>query len=217
MENFINKFKNKSRHHNKLITFIYPELNNIENSNILEFGVSEKAMSTELFLEHSSKTNCKLFSIDNVDYSKKFDRKNWKFLHTRDDNFSYILDNLPTSFKLILLDTLHEAKHVKKIIYKYYELLEINRCFFIDDISWIPYLKKSEKNRFYAEINNIETFQTILEIYYSNRENFDLEFNFEGTGMCKMKKKNNKKLNEPLKIKTRIFSFKNLIRKIVKR
>ena len=55
MENFINKFKNKSRHHNKLITFIYPELKNIENSNILEFGVSEKAMSTELFLEHSSK------------------------------------------------------------------------------------------------------------------------------------------------------------------
>ena len=73
MENFINKFKNKSRHHNKLINFIYPELKNIENSNILEFGVSEKAMSTELFLEHSSKTNCKLFSIDNVDFSKKFD------------------------------------------------------------------------------------------------------------------------------------------------
>ena len=56
MENFINKFKNKSRHHNKLINFIYPELKNIENCNILEFGVSEKAMSTELFLEHSSKS-----------------------------------------------------------------------------------------------------------------------------------------------------------------
>ena len=111
------------------------------------------------------------------------------FYTLKDDNFSYVFNNLPTSFKLILLDTLHEAKHVKKIIYKYYELLEINHCFFIDDISWIPYLKKSEKNRFYAEINNIETFQTILEIYYSNRENFDLEFNFEGTGMCKKKKK----------------------------
>ena len=63
MENFINKFKNKSRHHNKLITFIYPELKNIENSNILEFGVSEKAMSTELFLEHSSKKIVNYFQL----------------------------------------------------------------------------------------------------------------------------------------------------------
>ena len=65
----------------------------------------------------------------------------------------------------------------------------MNHCFFIDDISWLPYLKSSEKNKFNIEINNFETFQIILDIYYANRENFDLEFNFEGTGICKIKKK----------------------------
>ena len=217
MQNFINKFSAKSRHHSKLINFIYPELRNIKDCNILEFGVSEKAMSTELFLEYSSHFNCKLFSIDSVDFSKKFNQSNWNFLHTRDDNFSYIFNNVPNTFKLILLDTIHEAKHVKNILYKYYDLLEINHCFFIDDISWLPYVKSSEKNRFYAEINNIETFRIILEIYYANRENFDLEFNFQGTGMCKIKKKNNNKLNDPSMIKTRTLSIKNLVRRIMKR
>ena len=75
------------------------------------------------------------------------------FTLKRDDNFSYVLSNLPNTFKLILLDTIHEAKHVKNILYNYYDLLEINHCFFIDDISWLPYVKNSEKNRFYAEIN----------------------------------------------------------------
>ena len=123
MQNFINKFSAKSRHHSILINFIYPELRNIKDCNILEFGVSEKAMSTELFLEYSSNFNCKLFSIDSVDFSKKFNQSNWNFLHTRDDNFSYIFSNVPNTFKLILLDTIHEAKHVKNILYNYYDLL----------------------------------------------------------------------------------------------
>ena len=56
---------------------------------------------------------------------------------------------------------------------------------------------KSEKNRFYGEINNFETFNKILEIYYSNREIMELEFTFQGTGMCKIKKLSNDELNYP--------------------
>ena len=93
----------------------------------------------------------------------------------------------------------------------------MNHCFFIDDISWLPYLKSSEKNQFNVEINNYETFQLILEIYLANRDNISLEFNFEGTGLCKIVKNNKNKLNEPRKIKTRYLSLKNLIRKFVKR
>lgn len=217
MKSFINQFRERSRHHKKLVNFLYPELKKIENSNILEFGVSAKGMSTELFLEYSSDHNCKLFSVDLVDFSKKFHSSNWKFLQSRDDDFTSVINNIPNSFKLILLDTIHEAKHVKNVLYRYYDLLEVDHCFFIDDISWIPYLKNSEKNNFYAEINNLETFQILLEIYISNRENFDLEFNFEGTGICKMRKKNNNKLNEPGINNTRDTSIKNLIRKIIKR
>ena len=95
-------------------------------------------------------------------------------------------------------------------------MLKVNHCFFVDDISWLPYLKNSEKNRFYGEINNLETFNKILEIYYANRDNMLLEFTFQGTGMCKIKKLTNNKLNYPKKIKTRDNTIKNLIRKLFK-
>ena len=62
----------------------------LNNNNILEFGVSEKAMSTDLFLNYSKDTGCKLFSIDNVDYSDKFKDKNWKFILSRDDNYNFV-------------------------------------------------------------------------------------------------------------------------------
>ena len=116
---------------------------------------------------------------------------------------------IPKNFSLILLDTIHEADHVKKIIYNYFDLLNVNSCFFIDDISWIPYLIDSDKNRFYGEVNNLETFEILLEIFYGNRENIDIEFNFQGTGMCKIKKIRNVSLNQPKKISKREFSLKN--------
>ncbi len=216
MNNFINTFQKKSRHHFKLFKFIYPELIKLNNNNILEFGVSEKAMSTDLFLNYSKDTGCKLFSIDNVDYSDKFKDKNWKFILSRDDNYNFVKKNIPNYFSLILLDTLHEAKHVQKIIYNYFDMLELNCCFFIDDISWIPYLKESDKNRFYGEINNLETFNLLLEIYYNNRDNIDIEFSFQGTGMCKITKIKDVALNNPRKIQTRQNTIKNLIRKIIR-
>ena len=214
--NFLTKFKSISRHHSKLTNFIVPELTKIERANILEFGVSEKCMSTELFLNYSNLKECKLFSIDVIDYSQKFENNSWKFIKARDDDFGHVSSCIPKNFDLILLDTVHEAKHVEKILYYYYDFLNINSCFFIDDTSWLPYLKDSDKNRFYAEINNLETFNKILEIYYANRENILLEFTFQGTGMCKIRKLTNSKLNYPKKIKRRNYTVKNLIRKFFK-
>ncbi len=214
--NFLNEFKLRSRHHSKLSNFIGPELINNNYSNILEFGVSQKCMSTELFLNYCDSKECNLFSVDNVDYSEKFKNNKWKFIKSRDDDFKFVSSYIPSKIDLILLDTVHEAKHVEKIIYFYYDYLNLQSCFFIDDISWIPYLIDSDKNRFYAEINNYETFIKLLEIYYNNRSNFNLDFNFEGTGMCKITKLTKNKLNIPKKIKSRNFSIKNIIRKFIK-
>ena len=49
MEDFINTFKDKSRHHQKLINFLYPKLNQIQNGNILEFGVRKRNVYTIIF------------------------------------------------------------------------------------------------------------------------------------------------------------------------
>ena len=217
LQNFLKSFSALSRHHKKFANFIFPELLKINKGNILEFGVSEKAMSTELFLEYSKNSECRIFSIDTVDYSKKFQNSSWTFIHSRDDNFNYIKKMIPTELDLILLDTVHEANHVENIIFNYWERLKLNCCFFIDDINWMPYLKSSKKNRFYDEINNHETFHKLLEIYYSNEDQIELDFTFNGTGMCKIKKINNKKLNLSKKIETRVLSIKNLFRRLIKR
>ena len=89
LDNFILDFKTKSRHHNKLINFVYPELAKITKSNILEFGVSQKGMSTQLFLEYSKINECKLYSIDLIDYSKKFENHNWNFIQSERDLFKF--------------------------------------------------------------------------------------------------------------------------------
>ena len=43
-------------------------------------------------------------------------------------------------------------------------------------------------------------FVKLLEIYHSNRENMLIEFTFEGTGMCKIKKLKLDKLKPPKKL-----------------
>ena len=81
------------------------------------------------------------------------DDPNWKFIKfSRDDNFEYIKSKIPSEIDVILIDTIHEANHVKKILYGYYNFLKIDGYIFIDDISHLPYLKNSSRDNFYCEI-----------------------------------------------------------------
>ena len=63
-----------------------------------------------------------VFSVDINDYSSLINSNKWKFIHSRDDNFEFIKKEVENEFDVILLDSLHEAEHVKNIIYKYYNL-----------------------------------------------------------------------------------------------
>lgn len=203
MSDYIHKFN----------SFITNQIKNIKDISIIEFGVKE-GRSTEIFLSLCKKNSGKLYSIDVVDYGSKFDDPNWTFIHSRDDNFKYLDLKLPNNVDVIYLDSLHEAKHVKKIIYHYYKRLKIGGFFFIDDISWLPYQKNQPRNNFYCEINNYETFKQILEIYNTNQSNFDLSFDFTSSGLCKILKKKDT-LNLPFKIFLRNVSIKNFFRKIL--
>ena len=198
----------------KIEVFLKDQIQKISNPNILEFGVRE-GRSTKIFLDLCKKKNGKLFSVDVDDYSHLFNDKNWTFLKTRDDNFEFLKNKLPKKFDIIYLDSLHEADHVEKIFYYYYEFLEIGGHFYIDDISWLPYLKTSLRNNFYCEINNKETFERLMEIYNNNLNNFDIFFTFISSGMCRIIKKDNQ-LNGLKRILTREKSLKNIFRKILK-
>ena len=189
---------------------------NINQPRILEFGVSERGMSTEFFINLCENKDGKVISIDANNKSKMFDTKVWTFINTRDDNFKEIEKFIKNEkFDIIYLDTLHKACHVKKIFYHYYKFLKKDGYFFIDDISSLPYIKSREKNNFSQEINNQETFYKILEIFNQNHETLDLEFSFVGTGIAKIKKLSDDLIKDPKKIYYRENSIKNFLRKIV--
>jgi len=196
----------------KINDFMFKEIQHIQNPNFLEFGVKE-GRSTKIFLDLCKKNNGKLISVDINDYSNIFDDINWKFIKCRDDNFEIVEKNIKSKFDVIYLDSLHEADHVEKIFYYYYDKLKTNGYFFIDDISWLPYLQNSERDNFYCEINNKETFNRLLDIYNNNKKNIEMYFSFFSSGMCKIIKKK-EYLNLPLKVVTREKSLKNLIRRI---
>ena len=75
-----------------------------------------------------------------------------ELLKSRDDNFELIDKKFPKNFDVVYIDTLHEAYHVKKLIYHFYKKLKKNGYMFIDDISHLPYLKNEKGNNFIVRL-----------------------------------------------------------------
>ena len=197
----------------KLDNYLFPIVKEINNPIILELGV-QRGTSTKKFLDICNKNNGKLFSVDIDDCSKVSDDKNWNFFHSRDDNFEFIKSKIPHKIDVLFIDTLHEAEHVKKLIYGYYPLLKKNGYLFIDDVSHLPYLKNMPRNNFYCEINNKETFDLLLAIYSENYEKFDLNFSFSSSGLAIIQKKNESNLIQSHNLSLRENGIKNILRKI---
>ena len=200
----------------KLNNFLYPLISRINKVNILEFGV-QKGRSTLKFLEICNKNGGHLFSADIDDCSDVSNDPKWTFIRSRDDNFDLIKSKIPKKVDVIFLDSLHEAAHVEKIIYNYFDLLNKDGYFFIDDVCWLPYVKNSWRTNSYAERNNFETFQTLLKIFYANYKNFDLEFTFVESGYALIRKLNNKVIELPKKIPLNRFGIKNILKNIIKK
>jgi len=198
----------------KIDNFLIKKINKIQNPVILELGV-QNGRSTKKFLEICKINSGKLYSVDIDDCSNVLNDENWNFFHTRDDDFKFIKSKMPSLIDVLFIDTLHEADHVEKLIYGYFDKIKIGGYLFIDDISHLPYLKNSERNNFYCEINNQETFLRILEIYNNNQDNIDLEFSFISSGLAVLKKKKNF-LNKKKNIISRNLTLKNFIRYIFK-
>ena len=200
----------------KLDKFLMPLISKINNPIILELGV-ENGRSTKKFLEICNNNNGKLFSVDVKDCSNISNDPRWNFLKTRDDNFKFINSKLPDKIDVLFIDSLHEANHVKKLIYGYYPKIKNEGYIFVDDISHLPYLKDKVRNNFYCEINNKETFEILLSIYSKNIKNFELNFSFMSSGLAIVKKLNNNDLSPFDDLKERSQSLKNIFRKLWKK
>ena len=201
------KYKEKEK-----LEIIKNKISTISQPNILELGV-QKGNSTRMFLEVCEDNNGFLTSVDIEDCSDVSDNKKWKFIHSSDDNFDYINKLINKELDIIFIDSLHEPNHVKKVFYNYFSFLKINGLVIVDDVSWLPYVKKGIKDNNFVERVNRLTFEKILEIFNSNQDKLSLEINFSGSGLAIFSKLGGP-LNKEIKIENRLFSLKNLLKKI---
>ncbi len=200
----------------KLNNFLVPHINDFKEPIILELGV-QNGRSTKKFLEICNKNNGWLYSVDLDDCANVSKDKRWKFFQTRDDNFEYIKSKIPNQIDVLFIDTLHEAKHVKKLFYEYYPLIKSKGFIFIDDISHLPYMKNAVRSNFYCEINNKETFEMLLSIYSKNYNNFELNYSFYSSGLAIIKKLNNNNLYPSSNLVLRHNTLKNYLRLLWKK
>jgi len=200
---------------NKL-DYIIEKIKNIQKIQILELGVQSGA-STKKFIELCNANNGFLTSIDIDDCSNVIKSKRWKFIHSSDDNFEIIDKIIPKTFDFIFIDSLHEPNHVEKVFYHYYSFLKKGGICIIDDISWLPYSKNQYRDNEFAEHINRATFNKILEIYDQNKSNFNLEFFLQESGYAIITKNNENFLNKSIKIHSREYGLKNLLRKLYRR
>ena len=163
---------------------------NIPKLNILELGV-QKGNSTKMFINICEKNDGHLTSIDIDDCSKVIKNPRWTFIHSSDDNFKYVDKYLKFNFDVLFIDSLHEPNHVRKVFYHYFKFLKLNGIIIIDDVVWLPYVKGGEKDNDFVERINRLTFNKLLEIYNSNKENLSLNIDFLGSGMAILRNKNN--------------------------
>ena len=209
-------WKNNPGIKKKFFDFFYHDLIKIEKPKIIEFGVRHGA-STSLFLDLCTINDGELFSVDQNDYEYHFDSPKWNFIKSRDDNFELLKKKLPVNVDVIFLDTLHKADHVIKILIEYFDNLKEGGYFIIDDTSWIPYLKNKRKDHFYKEINNKETYESLLQIYSLNSDIIDIKFNFAESGSAMITKLQNRKLLFNTKKISRDNTLKNYLRIIYKK
>lgn len=197
---------------NEKLDIIKNKISKIPKPNILELGV-QKGNSTKMFLDLCEKNDGFLTSIDIEDCSNVSNSQKWKFIQSSDDNFNYINQFIKKDLDIIFIDSLHEPNHVKKVFYNYFQFLKINGLIIIDDVSWLPFVESGVNNNDFVERINRLTFEKMLEIFNSNQENLSLEINFSGSGLAIFSKLKNI-LKEEMKIKNRLFSIKNLIKKL---
>ena len=74
------------------------------------------------------------------------------------------------------------------MIYFYYKKINIGGKILIDDVSWLQHVQKAPLDNDFTEIINRLTFKKILEIYFTNQDNFNLKIDFSDSGLAIIKK-----------------------------
>ena len=198
----------------KKLSIIKEHVSKLKKPNILELGV-QNGSSTKMFLNLCDKKKGLLTSIDIKDCSAVSKNFRWKFILSSDDDFKYISKQLGRlKFDVLFIDSYHEPNHVRNVLFYYFNnYLKKGGIIFIDDISWLPYVKNGPRDNDFVERINRLTFNKLLEVYNANKKNMTLDINLDDSGLAIIKKLGSK-LNYERKIPNRLLTIKNILKKI---
>ena len=226
-QSYINKLKDHLSEHNES-RFLAQQLLRLHketelkiNPLIVELGV-DRGQSTKVFLNAiDGKKNAKLISIDIKNCSNAVDDENWEFVQQDSADIEKLLINKPkikNGIDILYVDSLHDAKHIKKEIYNFFEYLNNDAYIFFDDIDSTPYMNKQRKDSISIEIANRKIFSLLEAIFRGNMDKLDFEImrGSTGLGIFKKRKKLGERLNPPVFINERNnFFFSKIFQKIL--
>ena len=221
-QSYINELKkhltetDESRFLAQQLLRLHKETESKKNPLIVELGV-DRGQSTRIFLNAiDGKDNAKLISIDIKDCSNAVNDENWEFVQQDSVDIKKLLINKPiikNGIDILYIDSFHNAEHVKKEIYNFFEYLNNDAYIFFDDIDSGPYMSKQRKDSVNIEITNREIFRLLEAIFRGNMDIIDLEImrGSTGLGIFKKRKSLGEKLNPPIFINERKNIFLNKI------
>ncbi len=192
---------------------LHKEVLKRETVQILELGVYS-GQSTRVFLNAIKDKNCsKLISIDIKDYSDVCSSSKWHFIKSNSLDIDYILkkepDILNKGIDVLYIDSYHTREHVQNELYLYYPYLNHNSVIFFDDIDSGPYMMNQRKDSISTEIENRSILDLINSVFYTNKNEINLNIYKGSTGLARIDKLSIK--GKSLKTPKRFFKRRNKI------
>ena len=161
-----------------------------ERPTVLECGVHQ-GWSTGVLAHACEAQSGALVSLDIEDCSDAIASPVWTFIQTDDLALETVLARAPMlkrGIDLIYIDSLHDARHVARLIEAYYPLVKQGGWLAFDDIDPGPYLRGRRKDNADREIAWRRIGEVIQEFFYANEDDLFLEFHFGSTGLALMQK-----------------------------
>ena len=208
-----NNLQEESRFVSLHLLELHKEAFKRESVQILELGVCS-GQSTKVFLNAISDKNCsKLISIDIKDYSEVCSSSKWHFIKSNSLNIDYILKKEPDivnkGIDILYIDSYHKREHVQNELYLYYPYLNQNSVIFFDDVDSGPYMMNQRKDSISTEIENRSILDLINSVFYTNKNEINLNIFRGSTGLARMEKLSIK--GTSLKTAKRFFKRRNKI------
>ena len=188
---------------------------------VLECGV-DKGWSAGVLAHAVERNGGSLISLDIRDCSDAIESECWTFLQIDDTEQERILQEAPIlkeGIDFIFIDSLHFARHVRRLLELWYPLVRQGGWIAFHDVDPGPYMRGQRKDYVENEIVWRSIWQVVLDFFYANEDDLLLEYHLGDMGLAIMQKlaPMSQAPNPPRRIPPRRVSLRSLARHLIRR